>query len=367
VADAECNTPCSANPREVCGGSWHNSIYRTGVTPSKTLSVAKNGSGTGTVTSNPAGISCGATCTASFAIGKVVTLTASPNTGSTFAGWSGVCSGTGTCTVTMSAAQSVTATFNVAAAGPRISAVVDGITYSYTISPTTTIAIFGSGFSIGGNMVQFQRAGYGDVWLYNGDGHYFWDGNGTQINASLDSRVASGTWNVTVRTSSGGVSSPYILTIQGNTSSSAYYCYSNTYSSYGYQNWLCNAAYHPTYCYTSAWQWTSCPSAGGGTSSKCGNGICEAGENGSNCGQDCCDQTTACGQTKQNQGLYYCRNMYHYDNGSAYWHGFSWVTANDTTQMCNESWEAQEGSYYQTQYQCGGYTGKCHSIPGGYY
>jgi hypothetical protein len=59
--------------------------------------------------------------------------------------------------------------------------------------------------------------------------------------------------------------------------------------------------------------------------------------------------------------------MYHYDNGSAYWHGFQWVTANDTMQMCNESWEAQEGSYYQTQYQCGGYTGKCHSIPGGYY
>ena len=85
-----------------------------------------------------------------------------------------------------------------------------------TISPTTTITIFGSGFSIGGNMVQFQRAGYGDVWLYNGDGHYFWDYNGTQINASLDSRAASGTWNVTVRTSSGGVSSPYTLTIQGS-------------------------------------------------------------------------------------------------------------------------------------------------------
>jgi hypothetical protein len=59
--------------------------------------------------------------------------------------------------------------------------------------------------------------------------------------------------------------------------------------------------------------------------------------------------------------------MYHYDNGYACWHGFNWVTANDTTQMCNESWEAQEGSYYQTEYQCGGYTGKCHSIPGKYY
>src|SRR4030095_5918505 len=41
-----------------------------------------------------------------------VTLTATPAAGSTFAGWSGACSGTGSCTVTMSAARSVTATFN---------------------------------------------------------------------------------------------------------------------------------------------------------------------------------------------------------------------------------------------------------------
>jgi len=61
--------------------------------------------------------------------------------------------------------------------------------------------------------------------------------------------------------------------------------------------------------------------------------------------------------------------MYYYDTqtGQAYWHGWQRVTANDTTQMCNDWWEAWEGSYYQTQYQCGGYTGKCHSIPGGYY
>src|SRR5206468_3414929 len=80
-----------------------------------TLSVSKPGSGSGTVTSNPAGISCGATCSASYNSGTSVTLTASPAGGSTFAGWSGGgCSGSGTtCTVTMNAATSVTATFNV--------------------------------------------------------------------------------------------------------------------------------------------------------------------------------------------------------------------------------------------------------------
>src|SRR5207249_4903256 len=59
-----------------------------------------------------AGIACGATCAATYASGSSVTLTAVPAAGSTFSGWSGgSCTGTGTCTVTMSAAQTVTATF----------------------------------------------------------------------------------------------------------------------------------------------------------------------------------------------------------------------------------------------------------------
>ena len=56
--------------------------------------------------SAPAGIICGATCSASYASGTAVTLTATPATGSTFAGWSGGgCTGTGTCTVTVTAAD----------------------------------------------------------------------------------------------------------------------------------------------------------------------------------------------------------------------------------------------------------------------
>src|SRR2546425_103985 len=77
-----------------------------------TLTVTKTGSGGGTVTSSPAGIICGATCSASFVIGTSVTLSAVPASGSVFSGWSGAgCSGTGICVVTMNAAQSVTATF----------------------------------------------------------------------------------------------------------------------------------------------------------------------------------------------------------------------------------------------------------------
>jgi len=78
-----------------------------------TLITSTSGTGSGTVTDSPAGTSCGPGCQ-SFAAGIVVTLTASPNSGSTFAGWySAACSGTGTCTVTMNGNQIVAAIFNL--------------------------------------------------------------------------------------------------------------------------------------------------------------------------------------------------------------------------------------------------------------
>jgi Tol biopolymer transport system component len=79
-----------------------------------TLTVSKTGAGSGTVTSNPTGIDCGATCSASFDPNTSVNLTATAAIDSTFTGWNGsACSGTGTCTVTMDATKSVTASFSV--------------------------------------------------------------------------------------------------------------------------------------------------------------------------------------------------------------------------------------------------------------
>src|SRR5262249_42704369 len=76
------------------------------------LTVTKADTGSGTVTSNPIGIRCGSTCSASFDQGIPVTLTAAAASGSTFTGWSGEgCSDTSTCTVSMTQARSVTATF----------------------------------------------------------------------------------------------------------------------------------------------------------------------------------------------------------------------------------------------------------------
>jgi hypothetical protein len=78
----------------------------------QTLTVIKSGPGNGTVTSSPPGIDCGSTCLASFNEITSVTLTATPISPSTFGGWNGAgCSGTGTCTVSMSSAQFVSAAF----------------------------------------------------------------------------------------------------------------------------------------------------------------------------------------------------------------------------------------------------------------
>jgi hypothetical protein len=78
----------------------------------RTLTVAKSGSGSGTVASSLDGIACGATCSASYDDGTVVTLNATATAGSTFAGWSGGgCSGNGSCTVTLSADATVIAKF----------------------------------------------------------------------------------------------------------------------------------------------------------------------------------------------------------------------------------------------------------------
>jgi hypothetical protein len=76
------------------------------------LGVARAGTGTGTVTSMPAGINCGTTCTAEYMGGTSVTLMAAPVSGSTFAGWSGACTGTANCVVSMTQARSVAATFS---------------------------------------------------------------------------------------------------------------------------------------------------------------------------------------------------------------------------------------------------------------
>ncbi|MEK7586462.1 MAG: hypothetical protein AAB453_01170, partial [Patescibacteria group bacterium] len=98
------------------------------------LSVSKNGTGLGTVTG---GVSCGTSCSHSYNSGSPVTLTATPFTGSTFAGWSGCNSTSGTtCTVMMDGVKSVTSTFNTVSAPPP----------APTPTGTLTVSKAGAGF-----------------------------------------------------------------------------------------------------------------------------------------------------------------------------------------------------------------------------
>lgn len=96
------------------GYSNETSATTSGTTSTQELRVTKAGNGSGTVTSEPAGINCAPPCTASFANGQPVTLRATATSGA-FTGWSGDCTGA-TCSVTMSGPKTVTATFTIPAA-----------------------------------------------------------------------------------------------------------------------------------------------------------------------------------------------------------------------------------------------------------
>ena len=120
--------------RSITAGYSGDANYGTATSPpymqtvggatSRILTVTKGGTGSGTVTSNPSGITCGTDCTEPYANPTLVTLTATPTAGSVFMGWLGACVGTVPCSVNVSAATSVSATFAPSTVLPRID--IDG-------------------------------------------------------------------------------------------------------------------------------------------------------------------------------------------------------------------------------------------------
>jgi len=152
---------------------YSNEISKTipALTQTYILSVNKAGTGSGMVTSSPAGISCGSDCTEVYTAGTVVTLTAVPDSSSSFGGWSGACSGTGTCSVTMNGAKNVKATFThktyaiPASAGNGGSISPSGtVTVNYSGSQSFTITP-NANYTVGNVVVDGSNAG--SVTSYN--------------------------------------------------------------------------------------------------------------------------------------------------------------------------------------------------------
>jgi len=165
-----------------------------------TLSITKNGTGSGTVKSLRAGIACGSDCTEAVAPGTRAKLTATAASGSVFAGWSGACNGgTATCAVTVNTATTVTATFNAAVP------VVRGLS-------RTRARVGGVGFTL---TVRGRHFGASSVVQWNGAPRptTFVNGKRLRITISADDLAAAGLVAVSVVTPGAETSETITFTI----------------------------------------------------------------------------------------------------------------------------------------------------------
>ncbi|MFZ4790401.1 MAG: InlB B-repeat-containing protein [Candidatus Competibacteraceae bacterium] len=172
------------------------------------LTITPAGTGSGVVTSNPVGIECGSACSANFT--GSVTLTATPANGSTFAKWSGACTNlSGPCTVTMTAAQKVTATFNPIAAN----------TYPLTVSTagvgTGTITSAPAGIDCGLSCIA-NFGGTVTLTATPASGSTFGGWLGACANSSGPCTVSMTAAQAVIATFNPAVANPYRLTIAKN-------------------------------------------------------------------------------------------------------------------------------------------------------
>jgi alpha-tubulin suppressor-like RCC1 family protein len=125
--------------------------------------------GSGIVGSSPAGLECSSgTCVGAFGSGAVVTLTATPTGGNIFEGWSGACTGTGTCTVTVNGGESVTATFSGNGAGGAVAGTIPATGWWWNPAES------GRGFMIEASNGKLFMA----TFLYSFSGEATWFGSG---------------------------------------------------------------------------------------------------------------------------------------------------------------------------------------------
>ena len=158
------------------------------------LTVTVSGSDGGMITSSPFNIDCQTSCGSSEPSGTLVTLTATPDSGYLFAGWSGACSGTGSCVVTVSMAESVTASFYVTPTRTYVSnSEGDDTTQCSRTAPCRTFAVAISKTAAGGEIDALDPGEFGPVTITKS---ITIDGGG------MASILASGTDGITVNAGS---------------------------------------------------------------------------------------------------------------------------------------------------------------------
>ena len=176
------------------------------------LNVTKTGTGSGTVTSSPAGINCGGGCSTSFPSGTNITLTAAAANGSVFAGWSGGgCSGTNaTCSLTLTASTSLSATFNSTA--QSFSLAIDQPTAAVPQggSATATATITRANGYAGAVTVAFTGLPSGLTIASNPTSI---TGDGAVFNIAAVSTVPAGTYPVTVTATGAGINGTQTTTL----------------------------------------------------------------------------------------------------------------------------------------------------------
>jgi uncharacterized repeat protein (TIGR01451 family) len=176
-----------------------------------TVSRALNAAA-GSVTSVPAAIQCGGTCSGDFLDGSQVVLTAAPVAGATFAGWGGACSGTAaTCTLTIAGAQAVTAAFvgapaAIAATGGAAQSAATSTAFPLPLSVAVTDA---AGYGVPGVTVAFAGPGSGARATLSAATAVTSSSGAAFVTATAN--ATAGTYAITASTS--GVSPPATFTL----------------------------------------------------------------------------------------------------------------------------------------------------------
>ena len=194
-----------------------------------TLTVTKAGSGSGTVTSSPSGISCGTDCTEQYALNTGVTLTATATAGSSFTGWTGACSGSAsTCTVSMNAAKTVTATFAPSTSSCSVGALSIGTTVSGTwaagCNSVHRVGRFAKYYSFtlsSSKKVTIDLMSTTDTYLYLLSGRgttgailAFDDDAGDGSNSRISATLSAGTYTLESTTYNSGMTGSFTISVR---------------------------------------------------------------------------------------------------------------------------------------------------------